>query len=152
MREILDKCYTPPQFEAPFPTSHPGWDHELIPRTQLTWESRGPGLTTHGPDSAFNIEQWVRYILYHGCPGCLNPFVGVAFNYVFHIHYRSIFGYLLCCALAPTSSVAWAIFTHHFTCLTAVPCCYQDLVQEWNHLNGQPGDFPDPCPTITLTR
>jgi hypothetical protein len=76
----------------------------------------------------------------------------VAFNYVLHIHYRSIFGHLLCCALAPTSSVARAIFTRHFACLTTVPCRYQDLVQEWNHLNGQPGDFPDPRPTITLTR
>jgi hypothetical protein len=43
----------------------------------------------------------------------------VAFNYAFHIHYRSVFRHLLCCPLAPASSVAWAIFTHHFVCLTA---------------------------------
>jgi hypothetical protein len=152
MREILDKHYTPPQLEAPFPTSHPGWNHKLVPRVRLTWESRGPGLSTPSPNSAFDIEQWARYILYHGRPGCPNPFVGVAFNHAFHIHYRSVFGHLLCCALAPASSVARAIFTRHFACLTAVPRRYRDLVQEWNNLNGQPGDFPDPRPTITLTR
>jgi hypothetical protein len=121
MREILDKRYMPPQFEAPFLMSHPGWNHELIPCVRLTWESCGPGLSTPGPDSAFDIEQWARYILYHGRPGCPNPFVGVAFNYAFHVHYHNVFGHLLCRALAPTSSVAWAIFTCHFACLTAVP-------------------------------
>jgi hypothetical protein len=130
MREILNKRYTPPQFEAPFPMSHPSLDHKLIPHTQLTWESHGPGLTTPGPDSAFDIEHWARYIFYHGRPGCPNPFISVAFNYAFHIHYRSIFRHLLCRALAPASSVAWAIFTHHFVCLTAVPRRYRDFIQE----------------------
>jgi hypothetical protein len=66
MREILrDSQYAPPHFDTPFPTSHTGWHHEPIPHARITWEFCGPGLPTPGPSSAFNIEQWARYILYH---------------------------------------------------------------------------------------
>jgi hypothetical protein len=94
----------------------------------------------------------VRYILYHGRPGCANPFIGVAFNYAFHVHYRSMFRHLLCHALAPASSTARAVFTRHFACLITVPHHYQELVQDWAGSNSQPEDFPDPRPTITLSR
>jgi hypothetical protein len=153
MREIVgDSQYAPPHFDAPFPTSHTSWHHEPIPHARIVWESRGPGLPTPGPSSAFSMEQWMRYILYHGQPGCMNPFIGVAFNHVFHVHYHSIFGHLLFHALAPVSSTARAVFTCHFTCLIVVPHCYQELVQDWVGINGQPEDFPDPRPTITLSR
>jgi hypothetical protein len=82
----------------------------------------------------------------------VNLFIGVAFNYAFHVHYQSVFGHLLCCALAPASSMARAVFTCHFACLIAVPHHYQELVQDWAGSNGQPEDFPNPHPTIVLSR
>jgi hypothetical protein len=93
-----------------------------------------------------------RYILYHDRPGCPNPFVGLAFNYALHLHYQSVFSHLLCRALAPAAAIAWAIFTRHFACITAVPRRYHDLVGEWAQSSGQTSDFPDPRSMISLTQ
>jgi hypothetical protein len=150
MTEILDDRNLPPRFGAPFPPEHPRWDHKPIPRRPSTWS--GAGLRTPDPSAAFDLELWAKYIQYHGRPGSSNPFVGLAFNYALHVNYRSVFGYLLCRALAPASTIARSVFSRHFACIVAVPRRYRDLVQEWSRTSGQQPDFPNPGLTVTLTR
>jgi hypothetical protein len=103
----------------------------------------GAGLSTPRPATTLDLEAWAQYILYHGRPGCPNPFVGLAFNYTLHLHYQSVFGHLLCRALAPAAAIAWAMFTRHFACIAAMPRRYHDLVGKWAQSSGQTSDFPD---------
>jgi hypothetical protein len=93
-----------------------------------------------------------QYVTLHACPGGPNPFVGLAFNYAYQVHYRTVFGYALSRILSPPSSHARSVFVCHFSCLMAIPHRYLEYVQDWAKLHDQPPQFPSPGPNITIMR
>ncbi|KAF8218948.1 hypothetical protein L208DRAFT_1345312 [Tricholoma matsutake] len=128
MLTALEDDYCPSHITPPFVKGHPIWAHERIPHdmSSSSWTLTGPhrnnpGLAAPNADQPFMLADWAQYILYHGCPGTPNQFIGVAFNYALQVHYRSVFGFQLAWALCPTSTSGRASFIRHFAGIVAVP-------------------------------
>jgi hypothetical protein len=149
MHEVASDSGLPANFAPPFPRGHAMWDHDTIPRPPV--EGR-LGVSMPAPDAGLNIELWAQYVTLHARPGGPNPFVGLAFNYAYQVHYHTVFRYALSRILGPPSSHARSVFVHHFSCLVAIPHRYLEYVQDWAKLHNQPPQFPSPGPNITVTR
>jgi hypothetical protein len=149
MHEVASDSGLPANFAPPFPRGHAIWDHNTIPRPPV--EGR-LGISMPAPDAGLDIELWAQYVTLHARPGGPNPFVGLAFNYAYQVHYCTFFGYALSHILGPPSSHARSVFVHHFSCLMAIPHRYLEYVQDWAKLHDQPPQFPSPGPNITVTR
>ncbi|KAG6898592.1 hypothetical protein C0995_009197, partial [Termitomyces sp. Mi166 len=65
----------------------------------------------HAPDPSqlFNLEQIVQYALIFGWPGLENIWQGIAFDFAYHMHWRTLFGFALCQALCATSAAKPAV-------------------------------------------
>jgi hypothetical protein len=103
MREVASDSGLPANFTLPFPRGHAIWDHDTIPRPPV--EGR-LGVSMPAPNAGLDIELWAQYVTLHARPGGPNPFVELAFNYAYQVHYCTVFGYALSRILGPPSSHA----------------------------------------------
>jgi len=112
-------------------------------------------LATPDPSLGLVIDPWAQYILHCGCPGMLNEFYGIIFDQSFHVLRRSVWGYLLGRAIAPSSTRlrdARTVVTRKFAYLAAVPTAYIEAVAERERLNGPGYLLPTLVQQITITR
>jgi hypothetical protein len=103
MRKVASDGGLPANFAPPFPRGHAIWDHDTIPRPPV--EGR-LDVSMPAPDAGLDIELWAQYVTLHARSGGPNPFVGLAFNYAYQVHYRTVFGYALSRILGPPLSHA----------------------------------------------
>jgi hypothetical protein len=156
MLTALEDDYHPSHLTPPFAKGHSVWAHERIPQDTSSWTLTGschnnPGLAAPNTNQPFALAEWARYMLYHGCPGTPNQFVGVAFNYALQVHYRSVFVFQLAWALCPTSPSGQASFIRHFAGIVAMPGCYAEYLAK---LAAQPSpteSFISSSGSVTLT-
>jgi hypothetical protein len=139
----------PANFAPPFPREHAIWDYNTI--TCPPVEGR-LGISMPAPNAGLDIELWAQYVTLHAHPGGPNPFVGLAFNYAYQVHYHTIFRYVLSHILSPPLSHIQLVFVHHFSCLMAIPHQYLKYVQDWAKLHDQLPQFLNPGPNITVMR
>ncbi|KAG6882247.1 hypothetical protein C0995_015314 [Termitomyces sp. Mi166 len=60
----------------------------------------------HAPDPSqpFDLKQIVQYVLIFGQLGLKNTWQGIAFDFAYHMHWQTLFGFALCQALCTTSA------------------------------------------------
>ncbi|KAG6882703.1 hypothetical protein C0995_013997, partial [Termitomyces sp. Mi166 len=93
-------------------------------------------MCTLDPSQPFDLEQIVQYMLIFRWPGLENTWQGIAFDFAYHMHWQTLFGFALCQALCATSAAKPAVVR----CLVLVmarPGMYQEAVASYN------AAFPD---------
>ncbi|KAG6895938.1 hypothetical protein C0995_012014, partial [Termitomyces sp. Mi166 len=85
------------------------------------------------PDPAhpFNLEQVAQYALIFGWPEMENTWQGIAFNYAFHMHWQTLFGFALCQALC-TNSAAKSSVVRRLALVMMQPRMYCEAVASYN--------------------
>ncbi|KAG6893134.1 hypothetical protein C0995_001462, partial [Termitomyces sp. Mi166 len=61
------------------------------------------------PSQPFDLEQIAQYALIFGQPGLENTWQGIAFDFAYRMHWRTLFGFALCWALCTTSAAKPAV-------------------------------------------
>ncbi|KAG6860987.1 hypothetical protein C0995_005007 [Termitomyces sp. Mi166 len=61
------------------------------------------------PSQLFDLEQIAQYVLIFGWPGLENTWQGIAFDFAYRMHWRTLFGFTLCRALCATSAAKPAV-------------------------------------------
>ncbi|KAG6893920.1 hypothetical protein C0995_015653 [Termitomyces sp. Mi166 len=92
----------------------------------------------HAPDPAqpFDLKQIAQYALIYGWAGLENTWQGIAFDFAYHMHWRTLFGFTLCQALCTTSAARPAVM-RRLALVTARPGMYWEAVASYN------AAFPD---------
>ncbi|KAG6893820.1 hypothetical protein C0995_015933 [Termitomyces sp. Mi166 len=66
-------------------------------------------MRTPDPSQPFNLEQIAQYALIFGRLGLENTWQGIAFDFAYRMHWRTLFGFALCQALCATSTAKPAV-------------------------------------------
>ncbi|KAG6895709.1 hypothetical protein C0995_012319 [Termitomyces sp. Mi166 len=66
-------------------------------------------MCTLDPSQPFNLKQIAQYVLIFGWPGLENTWQGIAFDFAYRMHWRTLFGFTLCWALCATSTAKPAV-------------------------------------------
>ena len=136
----LDQCHHAMTWAADnLPRMHRPGGRMVFDWVPLDPNAFGP-VNPHGPPGSLNvristpdpslglfIDPWVQFILHRGHPGMRNEYYGIIFDHLFHILRRSMWGYLLGQAIAPSSMRfrdARTVVTHEFAYLVVVPTAY----------------------------
>ncbi|KAG6870872.1 hypothetical protein C0995_009980 [Termitomyces sp. Mi166 len=61
------------------------------------------------PSQLFDLKQIVQYVLIFGWLELENTWQGIAFDFAYHMHWRTLFGFALCQALCTTSTAKPAV-------------------------------------------
>ncbi|KAG6871164.1 hypothetical protein C0995_007626 [Termitomyces sp. Mi166 len=61
------------------------------------------------PSQPFDLKQIVQYVLIFGWPGLENTWQGIAFDFAYCMHWRTLFGFALCQTLCATSTAKPAV-------------------------------------------
>ncbi|KAG6858474.1 hypothetical protein C0995_016302 [Termitomyces sp. Mi166 len=61
------------------------------------------------PSQPFDLEQIAQYALIFERPGLENTWQGIAFDFAYRMHWRTLFGFTLCQALCVTSTAKPAV-------------------------------------------
>ncbi|KAG6870116.1 hypothetical protein C0995_015086, partial [Termitomyces sp. Mi166 len=61
------------------------------------------------PSQLFNLKQIAQYMLIFGWPGLENTWQGIVFDFAYHMHWGTLFGFALCWALCTTSAAKPAV-------------------------------------------
>ncbi|KAG6859487.1 hypothetical protein C0995_008015 [Termitomyces sp. Mi166 len=61
------------------------------------------------PSQPFDLEQIAQYALIFGWPELENTWQGIAFDFAYHMHWQTLFGFALCWALCTTSAAKPAV-------------------------------------------
>ncbi|KAG6885156.1 hypothetical protein C0995_009493, partial [Termitomyces sp. Mi166 len=87
----------------------------------------------HAPDPSqlFNLKQIAQYVLIFGQPGLENTWQGIAFDFAYHMHWQTLFGFALCRALCATSTAKPAV-VRQLALVMAQPRMYQEAVASYN--------------------
>ncbi|KAG6893665.1 hypothetical protein C0995_016377, partial [Termitomyces sp. Mi166 len=83
------------------------------------------------PSQPFNLEQIAQYALIFGQLGLENTWQGIAFDFAYHMHWRTLFGFALCWALCATSAAKPAV-VRWLALVMARPGMYQEVVASYN--------------------
>ncbi|KAG6807468.1 hypothetical protein H0H92_007352 [Tricholoma furcatifolium] len=108
------------------------WDISRSAQTSrdLTGKTRGAGLTMVEGKHALNITKWCQYIMHHCYPGSPNVFSGAAMDLSLRVDRRSVFGMLLCRALAPHKGRNH--FIRQFAMTVTSPGLYREAIRDYN--------------------
>ncbi|KAG6895780.1 hypothetical protein C0992_012638 [Termitomyces sp. T32_za158] len=94
---------------------------------------------THTPDPnvLFDLDQIVRYALIFGRPGMKNTWQGIAVDFAYQMHWRTLFGFALCRALCANSTrkttlVCWMAL------VMACPGLYCEAINAFNKVYDEP--------------
>ncbi|KAG6883256.1 hypothetical protein C0995_012553, partial [Termitomyces sp. Mi166 len=121
----------------------PIWGEEdmdfVIPRHILTCFMRikEDGMTAlrvmHAPDPSqlFDLEQIAQYVLIFGRLELENTWQGIAFDFAYHMHWQTLFGFALCQALC-TTSTAKPVVVRQLALVIARPGMYREAVASYN--------------------
>ncbi|KAG6894193.1 hypothetical protein C0995_014837 [Termitomyces sp. Mi166 len=88
------------------------------------------------PFQPFDLKQIVQYALIFGWPGLENTWQGIAFDFAYRMHWRTLFGFTLCWALCTTSTAKPAV-VRRLALVMAQPGMYWEAVASYN------AAFPD---------
>ncbi|KAG6858336.1 hypothetical protein C0995_000697, partial [Termitomyces sp. Mi166 len=88
------------------------------------------------PSQPFDLEQIVQYALIFGRPGLENTWQGIAFDFVYRMHWQTLFGFALCQALCTTSAAKPAV-VRRLALVMVRPRMYREAVASYN------AAFPD---------
>ncbi|KAG6822984.1 hypothetical protein H0H92_011833, partial [Tricholoma furcatifolium] len=110
----------------------------------LTGKTRGAGLPMVEGKHALNITKWCQYIMHHCYPGSPNVFSGAAMDLSLRVDRRSVFGMLLCRALAPHKGRNH--FIRQFAMTVASPGLYREAIRDYN--DRFPSEPFEPLPLI----
>ncbi|KAG6881978.1 hypothetical protein C0995_016407, partial [Termitomyces sp. Mi166 len=61
------------------------------------------------PSQPFDLKQIAQYVLIFGWLGLENTWQGIAFDFAYHMHWQTLFGFALCRALCATSAAKPAV-------------------------------------------
>ncbi|KAG6858239.1 hypothetical protein C0995_001482 [Termitomyces sp. Mi166 len=87
----------------------------------------------HAPDPSqpFNLKQIAQYVLIFGWPGLENTWQGITFDFAYHMHWQTLFGFALCRALCTTSAAKPAV-VRWLALVMAQPGMYWEAVASYN--------------------
>ncbi|KAG6886537.1 hypothetical protein C0995_007072 [Termitomyces sp. Mi166 len=88
------------------------------------------------PSQPFNLEQIAQYALIFGQLGLENTWQGIAFDFAYHMHWQTLFGFTLCWALCATSAAKPAV-VRQLALVIVQPRMYWEAVVSYN------AAFPD---------
>ncbi|KAG6898593.1 hypothetical protein C0995_009192, partial [Termitomyces sp. Mi166 len=83
------------------------------------------------PSQLFNLKQIAQYVLIFGWPGLENTWQGIAFDFAYHMHWQTLFGFALCRALCATSTTKPAV-VRQLALVMAQPGMYWEVVASYN--------------------
>ncbi|KAG6885637.1 hypothetical protein C0995_009194, partial [Termitomyces sp. Mi166 len=83
------------------------------------------------PSQLFDLEQIAQYALIFEWPGLENTWQGIAFDFAYHMHWQTLFGFALCWALCATSAAKPAV-VRRLVLVIAQPGMYQEAVAFYN--------------------
>ncbi|KAG6882140.1 hypothetical protein C0995_015719, partial [Termitomyces sp. Mi166 len=83
------------------------------------------------PSQPFDLEQIAQYALIFGQPELENTWQGIAFDFAYCMHWRTLFGFTLCWALCATSAAKPAV-VRWLVLVMARPGMYQEAVASYN--------------------
>ncbi|KAG6872141.1 hypothetical protein C0995_012627 [Termitomyces sp. Mi166 len=88
-------------------------------------------MRTLDPSQPFDLEQIAQYALIFGWPGLENTWQGIAFDFAYCMHWRTLFGFALCWALCATSA-AKPVVVRWLALVMARPRMYWEAVASYN--------------------
>ncbi|KAG6870704.1 hypothetical protein C0995_011253 [Termitomyces sp. Mi166 len=102
----------------------------------------------HAPDPSqpFNLEQIAQYVLIFGWPGLENTWQGIAFDFAYRMHWRTLFGFALCQALCTTSAAKPVVVRMYWEAVASYNAVFLDqpmVAQYGSHLNIIQVHMPD---------
>ncbi|KAG6886092.1 hypothetical protein C0995_008825 [Termitomyces sp. Mi166 len=83
------------------------------------------------PSQPFDLKQIAQYVLIFGRLGLENTWQGIAFDFAYRIHWRTLFGFALCRALCTTSTAKPAV-VRRLVLVMARPGMYREAVASYN--------------------
>ncbi|KAG6893400.1 hypothetical protein C0995_000642, partial [Termitomyces sp. Mi166 len=83
------------------------------------------------PSQLFDLKQIAQYVLIFGRPGLENTWQGIAFDFAYHMHWQTLFGFALCRALCTTSAAKPAV-VRRLALVMARPGMYREAVASYN--------------------
>ncbi|KAG6894721.1 hypothetical protein C0993_010922 [Termitomyces sp. T159_Od127] len=91
-------------------------------------------MRTPDPKRPFDLEQIVQYALIYGQPGLENTWQGIAVDFAYCMHWRTLFGFALCRALCANSAGKTTI-VQRFMLVMAHPGLYWEAVAAYAAAN-----------------
>ncbi|KAG6875512.1 hypothetical protein C0993_008862, partial [Termitomyces sp. T159_Od127] len=86
------------------------------------------------PKRPFDLEQIAQYALIYGRPGLENTWQGIAVDFAYRMHWRTLFGFALCRALCANSAGKTTI-VRRFALVMAHPGLYREAVAAYAAAN-----------------
>ncbi|KAG6886850.1 hypothetical protein C0992_002019 [Termitomyces sp. T32_za158] len=86
------------------------------------------------PKQPFDLEQLAQYALIYGRPGLENTWQGIAVDFAYSMHWRTLFWFALCRALC-TNSAGKTTLVRRFALLMARPGLYREAVDAYAAAN-----------------
>ncbi|KAG6893633.1 hypothetical protein C0995_016465, partial [Termitomyces sp. Mi166 len=83
------------------------------------------------PSLPFNLKQIAQYVLIFGWPRLENTWQSITFDFAYHMHWQTLFGFALCWALCATSAAKPAV-VRWLALVMAQPGMYQEAVASYN--------------------
>ncbi|KAG6875874.1 hypothetical protein C0992_001983 [Termitomyces sp. T32_za158] len=94
-------------------------------------------MCTPDPNVPFDLDQIARYALIFGRPGMENTWQGIAVNFAYRMHWRTLFGFALCRALC-TNSAGKTTLVHQMALIMVRPGLYQEAIDAFNKVYDEP--------------
>ncbi|KAG6882653.1 hypothetical protein C0992_011128, partial [Termitomyces sp. T32_za158] len=91
-------------------------------------------MRTPDPKRPFDLEQIAQYALIYGRPGLENTWQGIAVDFAYRMHWRTLFGFALCRALCANSAGKTAL-VQRFALVMARPGLYREAVSAYAAAN-----------------
>ncbi|KAG6882987.1 hypothetical protein C0992_010053, partial [Termitomyces sp. T32_za158] len=92
---------------------------------------------TLDPNVPFDLDQIVRYALIFGRPGMENTWQGIAVDFAYRMHWRTLFGFALCRALC-TNSAGKTTLVRWMALVMACPGLYREAIDAFNKVYNEP--------------
>ncbi|KAG6893432.1 hypothetical protein C0992_003979 [Termitomyces sp. T32_za158] len=86
------------------------------------------------PKKPFDLEQLAQYALIYGRPGLENTWQGIAVDFAYRMHWRTLFGFALCRALC-ANSAGKTTLVRRFALVMARPGLYREAVAAYAAAN-----------------
>ncbi|KAG6859728.1 hypothetical protein C0995_004889 [Termitomyces sp. Mi166 len=94
------------------------------------WDNSA-AMHTPDPSQPFDLEQIAQYVLIFGWLELENTWQGIAFDFAYRMHWRTLFGFALCWALCATSAAKPAV-VRQLVLVMAQPRMYWEVVASYN--------------------
>ncbi|KAG6877590.1 hypothetical protein C0993_005808 [Termitomyces sp. T159_Od127] len=89
------------------------------------------------PNMLFDLKQLAQYVLIFGRPGMENTWQCIVVNYTYHMHWHTLFGFVLCWALC-ANSTGKTMLVQWLALVMAQPGLYCEAVDAFNKVYKKP--------------